>query len=161
MWDRFSFALGFDVHPLVEGRPLKIGGIEIPFHLGPYGHSDGDALLHALTDALLAAGGLPDLGSLFPDKDPAYKDADSTELLKKALALLKERGFRLYQVDLTLILDEPKVSPYYQAIRAKLSEVLGIPPARIGLKARTTEGVLFREERPAIGAFALAVLEKF
>jgi len=160
METKFSFALGFDVHPLVEGRPLKIGGIEIPYTLGALGHSDGDALLHALIDALLSAASLPDIGTLFPDKDPAYKNIDSTELLKKTLSLIKEKGFQVYQVDLTLILEEPKISPYYQIIKESLSQLLEIPIERIGLKARRGEGVIFQKEKPGIVAFALVVLQE-
>ncbi|MFN3505469.1 MAG: 2-C-methyl-D-erythritol 2,4-cyclodiphosphate synthase [Caldimicrobium sp.] len=157
---KWSFAFSVDLHPLVEGRKLVIGGIEIPFSKGALGHSDGDALLHALTDALLSAGGFPDIGSIFPDKDPQYKDKESFFFLKKALELVKSKGFRVYQVDLTVILDEPKVAPYYERIKETVAKWLEISPEQIGLKARTTEGVLFSKEKPAIMAYALVVLEK-
>ncbi len=160
MLRNFAFGFGFDIHPLVEGRKLKIGGVEIPSSVGPLGHSDGDALLHALIDAMLSASGFPDIGTLFPDNDPAYKDIDSTLLLEKTLSLLKEKGYRVYQVDLTLILDKPKISPYYEKIKANLSGLLNLPIEKIGLKARTSEGLLFPPEKPAIIAFSLVVLEE-
>ncbi len=134
--------------------------MEIPSSFGPLGHSDGDALLHSLIDAMLSASGLPDIGTLFPDKDPAYKDVESTLLLEKVLNLVYERGYKIYQVDLTLILDRPKISPYYDSIKENLSKLLLVSKEKIGLKARTSEGVLFSSERPAIMALALVVLEK-
>lgn len=152
--------MGFDVHPLVEGRKLYLGGVEIPYSKGALGHSDGDVLLHSIIDASLSAGGLPDIGTLFPDTDPKYKDIRSTKLLEEAITLLKRKNFTYYQVDLTLVLDEPRISHYYQRIKAELSVLLGIPPERIGLKARRSEGVIFQSERPAIASFALVVLEK-
>jgi len=156
----FSFAFSFDLHPLVEGRILRIGGVEIPFSKGALGHSDGDALLHALTDALLSAGGLPDIGCLFPDDDPQFKNRDSAYFVKKAIELVKEKGFSVYQVDLTLILDEPKIAPYYQTIKENIANLLEISPQYISLKARTTEGVLFSSGCSAILAYALVVLER-
>ncbi len=155
----FSFGFSVDIHPLVEGRKLWIGGMEIPSPRGALGHSDGDALLHALTDALLSAGGFPDIGSLFPDSDPTYKDKESTFFLKKAMELIKEKGFRVYQVDLTLILDTPKIAPYYPKIKEILSSILEVSPVQIGLKARTSEGVLFPPTHPAIMAYAFVVLK--
>ncbi|MGC9141130.1 MAG: 2-C-methyl-D-erythritol 2,4-cyclodiphosphate synthase [Caldimicrobium sp.] len=157
---KYSFALGFDIHPLVEGRKLRIGGVEIPSSFGPLGHSDGDALLHALMDAMLSASGLPDIGTLFPDNDPAYKDIDSTLLLEKVLEAISQRGYKVYQVDLTLILDKPKLSPFYEAIKENLSRLLRISKERVGLKAKTSEGLLFPKESPAIMVFSLIVLEK-
>lgn len=160
MIDKFVFGFGFDIHPLVEGRKLRIGGVDIPSSMGALGHSDGDALLHALIDAMLSASGLPDIGTLFPDKDPAYKDIDSTFLLERALKLVEEKGYKIYQVDSTLVLDKPKISPYYEDIKNNLSELLKIPKERIGLKAKTSEGILFPPEKPAIMAFSLVILKK-
>lgn len=160
MIENFAFGFGFDIHPLVEGRKLKIGGLEIPSSLGAIGHSDGDALLHALIDAMLSASGLPDIGTLFPDRDPSYKDIDSTLLLEKTLKLVKEKGYKIYQVDLTLVLDNPRIAPHYESIKKKLSELLKITKERIGLKARTSEGLLFPPEKPAILAFSLVILKK-
>lgn len=157
----FSFALGFDIHPLVEGRRFILGGVEIPFDLGLYGHSDGDVLFHALTDAILSAGGLPDIGSLFPDQDPQYKNKESSFFVEKAFELIHQKGLRVYQVDLTVILDKPKIAPYYGEIKRRIAELLRISEEIITLKARTTEGLIFQAERPGVIALALVVLEKF
>uniref|UniRef100_A0A832GQP4 2-C-methyl-D-erythritol 2,4-cyclodiphosphate synthase n=2 Tax=Caldimicrobium thiodismutans TaxID=1653476 RepID=A0A832GQP4_9BACT len=157
---RFYFGFGFDVHPLIQGRKLYIGGVLIPFEKGALGHSDGDALLHALIDASLSAAGYPDIGSLFPDQDPKYKDIPSTALLEETIKLLSKKQFRFYQVDLTMVLDEPKISPYYAKIKENLGILLKLPEERIGLKARRSEGVIFQKDKPAIASFALVVLEK-
>lgn len=157
---RFYFGFGFDVHPLIQGRKLYIGGVLIPFEKGALGHSDGDALLHALIDASLSAAGYPDIGSLFPDQDPKYKDIPSTILLEETIKLLSKKQFRFYQVDLTMVLDEPKISPYYAKIKENLGILLKLPEERIGLKARRSEGVIFQKDKPAIASFALVVLEK-
>ncbi|MDM7202845.1 MAG: 2-C-methyl-D-erythritol 2,4-cyclodiphosphate synthase [Thermodesulfobacteriaceae bacterium] len=157
---KFSFAFSFDIHPLVEGRKLKIGGVEIPFSKGALGHSDGDALLHALTDALLSASSLPDIGSLFPDSSPQFKNTESSLFLKEALELSEKKGFKVYQVDLTLVLDEPKLAPYYGLIKENIANLLKISPNFIGLKARTSEGLIFPPGQSAIMAFALVVLER-
>lgn len=157
---RFYFGFGFDVHPLIQGRKLYIGGVLIPFEKGALGHSDGDALLHALIDASLSAAGYPDIGSLFPDQDPKYKDIPSTVLLEETIKLLSKKQFRFYQVDLTMVLDEPKISPYYAKIKENLGILLKLPEERIGLKARRSEGVIFQKDKPAIASFALVVLEK-
>jgi len=157
---RFYFGFGFDVHPLIQGRKLYIGGVLIPFEKGALGHSDGDALLHALIDASLSAAGYPDIGSLFPDQDPKYKDIPSTALLEETIKLLSKEQFRFYQVDLTMVLDEPKISPYYAKIKENLGILLKLPEERIGLKARRSEGVIFQKDKPAIASFALVVLEK-
>ncbi|WP_231938357.1 2-C-methyl-D-erythritol 2,4-cyclodiphosphate synthase [Caldimicrobium thiodismutans] len=161
MEKRLSFALSFDIHPLVEGRRFILGGVEIPFALGLLGHSDGDVLLHALTDAILSAGGFPDIGSLFPDQDPQYKNKESSFFVEKALELIHEKGLRVYQADLTVILDKPKIAPYYGEIKQKIAQILRISEESISLKARTTEGLIFQSERPGVIALALVVLEKF
>lgn len=155
-----SFALGFDIHPLVEGRKFVLGGVEIPYEKGLFGHSDGDVLLHALTDAILSAGNLPDLGTLFPDQDPSYKNKESSFFVAKASELIQQKGLRVYQVDLTVILDSPRISPYYGEIKQKIACLLGIPEEKIGLKARSTEGLIFQRDRPGVIALALVVLEK-
>lgn len=161
MEERFYFGFGFDVHPLIEGRKLYIGGVLIPSEKGALGHSDGDALLHALIDASLSAAGYPDIGSLFPDQDPKYKDIPSSLLLKKTMELLSKKHLRFYQVDLTLVLDEPKISPHYAKIKENLGTLLKLPEKRVGLKARRSEGVIFQKDKPAIASFALVVLEKY
>lgn len=156
----FSFALGFDIHELVEGRPLKLCGVEIPFEKGLLGHSDGDVGLHALIDAILSAAGLPDIGTLFPDKDPRYENIDSVKLLEITLSRLEERRFKVVRVDLTFICDKPKLSPFYQQMKDRLSQVLKISNSDIGIKAKTTENLIWREEKEAIACFCLVVLEK-
>jgi 2-C-methyl-D-erythritol 2,4-cyclodiphosphate synthase len=156
----FKFATGFDLHRLVSGRKLKLCGIEIPFEKGLFGHSDGDVGLHALIDALLSGAGLPDIGSLFPDKDPKYKDIDSLKLLEKTLELIREKGLKVYQVDLTFICDKPKLSPYYENMKHLLSQKLEIDPENIGIKAKTTEGLMETFKIEVIACFCLAVLIK-
>jgi len=153
-----KIAFSFDVHPLVRGRKLVLAGIPIEHDKGLLGHSDGDVVLHALTDALLSAGGLPDIGTLFPDTEPAYKDRESSFFLLVALNKLHEKGYKVDQVDLTIVADEPKLSPYYVKMKKNLSRLLNLPEDRISLKARTTEGLIFQKDKPGIMCFALVVL---
>ncbi|WP_028841541.1 2-C-methyl-D-erythritol 2,4-cyclodiphosphate synthase [Thermodesulfobacterium hveragerdense] len=154
---RFGFS--FDLHRLVEGRPLKLCGVEISFEKGLFGHSDGDVGLHALIDAMLSAAGLPDIGSLFPDKDPKYKNIDSTELLKQALSRIKEKGYAVHQIDLTFVCDRPKLSPYYELMKTRIAELTGISPFDVGIKARSAEGLLLEENKEIIACFCLVVLK--
>jgi 2-C-methyl-D-erythritol 4-phosphate cytidylyltransferase/2-C-methyl-D-erythritol 2,4-cyclodiphosphate synthase len=132
---------GFDIHPLVAGRRCVLGGVEIPSETGPLGHSDGDALLHALADAVLGAAGLDDLGTLFPDRDPQYKNADSRELFKLCVARAREAGFSVVNADCILILERPKIAPHRAAIRASLAGLLQISPERVNVKGKTAEGI--------------------
>lgn len=132
---------GEDSHRLIEGKPLYLCGLEIPSPLGALAHSDGDAPLHALTDALLSAFGLGDIGLLFPDTDPKWRGARSEVFLKEALRLVEERGGRLIQVSLAIILDQPKLSPHRQDLQENLSRLLGLPLDRIGLTFKTSEGL--------------------
>ena len=155
-----KFAIGFDIHKLVSGRKLKLCGVEIPFEKGLLGHSDGDVGLHALIDAMLSASGLPDIGTLFPDRDPQYKDIESIKLLKKTLELVEKQGFKVSQVDLTFICDEPKLSPFYEKMKKLLSENLKLAPSEIGIKARTTEGLIKNLKKEAIACLCLVVLNK-
>ncbi len=139
----FRIGLGFDSHPFgeCEGKPLKLGGVALTEELCLKGHSDADALLHAITDALLGAIGERDVGQLFPPKDPRYKDADSSLFLKTALKLLRDKGFEIANVDCVIICDKPKISPHKERIRENLSKLLGIGVERINLKGKTTEGL--------------------
>nr|WP_038056547.1 2-C-methyl-D-erythritol 2,4-cyclodiphosphate synthase [Thermodesulfobacterium hydrogeniphilum] len=155
-----KISLGFDLHRLAHGRKLKICGIEIPFEKGLLGHSDGDVGLHALIDAILSAAGLPDIGTLFPDNDPKYKDIDSLILLKKTLELIQEKNLKVSQVDFTFICDAPKLSPYYEKMKKLLSKVLKLDISEIRIKARSTEGLGWGGEKDAIACFCLVVLEK-
>jgi 2-C-methyl-D-erythritol 2,4-cyclodiphosphate synthase len=130
---------GWDVHALVEGRRLVLGGVEVPYIKGLLGHSDADVLLHAITDALLGAAGLGDIGTLFPDTDARFKGADSAVLLAEAMRRVAEGGWKLGNVDCTVIAQAPKLAPYKQAIRARIAEVLGLEPDAVNVKAKTAE----------------------
>ena len=149
---------GFDLHQLVEGRKLILGGIEIPHERGMLGHSDADCLIHALSDAILGALALPDIGHYFPDDDPANRDLDSSLILQKAISLTKEKGFYVGNVDLTIIAQRPKLIDFIPAIRSNLSSLLQIEPDCVGIKATTHEkiGSLGREE--GIAAHAVCLL---
>ena len=150
---------GYDVHRLAEGRRLVLGGVEIPYEKGLLGHSDADVLTHALMDALLGAAALGDIGKLFPDKDPQYEGADSIELLKKVVSLLREKGYRVGNTDCTVIAQRPKLAPYIPAMRARLAEAMGIEVDRVSVKATTEEGLGFSGEGLGIAAQAVALLE--
>jgi 2-C-methyl-D-erythritol 2,4-cyclodiphosphate synthase len=132
---------GFDSHEFRTGIPLKIGGIMLPHHKGLGGHSDGDVLLHAVTDALLGAVAAPDIGALFPPSDPKWKGADSVIFLQEALKRVHEAGYELANIDASLILAAPKIGPHAAAIRARVAELLALNPDCVGLKAKTPEGL--------------------
>ena len=136
-----KIGFGWDSHEFRSGIPLKIGGIEIPHPKGLGGHSDGDVLLHAITDALLGAVAAPDIGSLFSPSDPRWKGADSTLFLAEAISRVVAAGYAVVNVDSTLILAEPKIGPHATAIRARVAELLGIPEDCVGVKAKTPEGM--------------------
>jgi 2-C-methyl-D-erythritol 2,4-cyclodiphosphate synthase len=148
---------GWDSHEFKSRVPLKIGGLHIPHSKGLGGHSDGDVLLHAITDALLGGVGAPDIGTLFSPSDARWKGADSAMFLEEALRRVKAAGYRITNVDSTLILAQPKIGPHAQAIRERVSELLGIPGDQIGVKAKTPEGM--GTENAAI-AHAVVLLEK-
>lgn len=150
--------IGFDAHRLVPARELVLGGESIDYERGLEGHSDGDALLHALTDALLGAVAAPDIGSLFPADDPQWKGASSRRFLEKALSVVGEKGFRPQQVDLVVIAEAPKLADYLPSIRSRLSEILGIPEDAIGLKATTTDGMGFSGRGEGIAVQAVATV---
>lgn len=146
---------GFDLHKLIPGRPLRLCGVTVPYSLGEEAHSDGDAPIHALMDALLTALSLPDIGHLFPDTDPAYKDADSTLLLKEVVALVSERNREILSVDLAILLEKPKIAPYLAEMRNVLSRVLGITPEKVNVSATTTEKIGLIGENKAVAALAV------
>lgn len=156
----FRVGLGHDTHRLAPGRPLVIGGVTIPHDHGPVAHSDGDVLLHAITDALLGAAALGDIGEWFPDADPQYAGADSAVLLKQVAVELAQRGWRVVNVDGTVTAQRPKLSPYKAAMAARIAEVLQIEPDAVNVKAKTGENVgpVGREE--AIAADAVVLLER-
>ena len=137
---------GFDVHKLVEGRRLVLGGVEIPYEKGALAHSDGDVLIHAIVDAILGVMAMRDIGFNFPDTSEETEGMDSTVILKKVLEWLKEKGFSLENLDATVIIDKPKLSPHIEAIRENLSRIIGIEKEDISIKATTSEGVMFTNE---------------
>ncbi len=151
---------GYDVHRLVEGRRLILGGVEIPWEKGLLGHSDADVLTHAVMDALLGAAALGDIGKLFPDTDPAYEGADSIALLRRVTAILQEHGYRVGNVDATVIAQRPKLAPHISRIRDHLAEAMGIGRDRVSVKATTEEGLGFTGEGFGIAAHAVALLEE-
>lgn len=148
---------GYDVHSFMEGQALTIGGIQIPFRKSLKGHSDADVLLHAITDALLGALALGDIGTHFPDTDQAYKGADSKELLRKSYDLIKEKGYELVNADATIIAEHPKFNPHIRAIRESVSDCIGCESGQISIKATTNEKMGFagREEGIAVHAVVL------
>jgi 2-C-methyl-D-erythritol 2,4-cyclodiphosphate synthase len=148
---------GFDSHEFRPGVPLRIGGVAIAHDKGLGGHSDGDVLLHALTDALLGAVAAPDIGSLFPPSDPKWKGADSAVFLREALKRVRDAGYSVANVDASLILAAPKIGPHTAAIRGRVAELLGVPGDCVGLKAKTPEGLNL--ENTAV-AHAVVLLEK-
>jgi 2-C-methyl-D-erythritol 2,4-cyclodiphosphate synthase len=151
--------IGYDLHRLAEGRKLILGGIEVPFHKGPVGHSDGDALAHAICDALLGAGGLGDIGTHFPDSDPKWKDVSSLRFLERACELLKQQGLRIVHLDAIVITEKPKLGPHFPAMREALAKSMGISASAINLKAKTNEGVDAIGRGEAIAAQAIVTLE--
>ena len=131
---------GYDIHRLAEGRPLLLGGVEIPFDRGLEGHSDGDAVLHAITDAALGAACLGDIGEHFPDDDPSWKGADSGRLLALAMQKVHDRGYTVSNVDVNVLAERPKLKPHREAIRASVAALLGIAQENVSIKAKTREG---------------------
>jgi len=151
---------GYDVHRLVEGRKLILGGVEIPNEKGLLGHSDADVLTHALMDALLGAAALGDIGKLFPDNDPRYEGADSVELLREVRRVLDKAGFCVGNVDCTIIAQRPKLAPFIQQMRERLAEAMQIDAGRVSVKATTEEGLGFSGEGLGIAAHAVALIEE-
>jgi 2-C-methyl-D-erythritol 2,4-cyclodiphosphate synthase len=150
--------IGYDLHRLVEGRKLMIGGIEVPFDKGSQGHSDGDVLCHAICDALLGAAGLGDIGAHFPDTDPKWKGAASLIFLEHIHGLLTNKRFRIVNIDAIVICERPKLGPHFPAMRAALAKALGITANEINLKAKTNEGVDAIGRGEAIAAHVVANL---
>ena len=150
---------GYDVHRLVEGRDLIIGGVNIPYEKGLLGHSDADVLAHAIMDSILGALALGDIGKLFPDSDPAYKGADSLMLMKKLSPLIEEAGMKISNVDSTVIAQAPKLSPHIESMRKNIADALGVSFSQISVKATTEEGLGFSGEGLGIAAHAVCLLE--
>jgi 2-C-methyl-D-erythritol 4-phosphate cytidylyltransferase/2-C-methyl-D-erythritol 2,4-cyclodiphosphate synthase len=153
-----SVGIGYDLHRLVDGRALVLGGVTLPSDRGALGHSDADVVCHAVTDAVLGAARAGDIGRLFPDTDPAWKDASSLELLRAAVALVGQRGFTVSNVDVVVILEQPTIAPHRQLIEQRVADALGVNAARVSVKAKTNEGMDAVGRREAIAAHAVALL---
>ncbi len=151
--------IGYDLHRLAPGRPLIIGGVELPFNKGPVGHSDGDALAHAICDAVLGAAGLGDIGTHFPDTDPKWKGVSSLLFLEHVRDRLAAMNLHIANIDAVVITEKPKLGPHFPAMREALAQALGITPDRINLKAKTNEGVDAIGRGEALAAQAIATLE--
>ncbi|MCB0771775.1 MAG: 2-C-methyl-D-erythritol 2,4-cyclodiphosphate synthase [Flavobacteriales bacterium] len=151
---------GYDSHRLVEGRPLMLGGIHVPHHLGSLGHSDADVVLHALCDALLGALALGDIGAHFPDTDPAYKDADSRKLMAAVVQLVHARGWKVANVDCTVVLERPKLRPHIDAMRGTIAGLLQVDADAVSVKASTNERMGFTGREEGVCAYTVALLER-
>jgi 2-C-methyl-D-erythritol 2,4-cyclodiphosphate synthase len=151
---------GFDAHALVEGVPLVLGGVRIEHSRGLAGHSDGDVLAHALTDAVLGAAGMEDIGALFPSDDASLAGADSVDLLRRAWAIVHEGGWELVNADIVLIGEEPRLAPHRDAMRAQLAGALGVEPERVAVRATTTDGLGFTGRAEGLAATAVALLRR-
>ena len=149
---------GFDVHALVPGRKLILGGVDVPYERGLDGHSDADVLLHAITDAILGAAALGDIGRHFPDTDPAFRGADSRVLLREAATRVRNAGFAVINVDATLIAQAPRMAPHIPAMVANIAADLGLPASQVNVKAKTTERLGFTGRGEGIAAEAVALL---
>jgi 2-C-methyl-D-erythritol 2,4-cyclodiphosphate synthase len=152
--------LGYDAHRLVAGRPLILGGVEIPHALGLLGHSDADVLTHAIGDALLGAAGAGDLGTHFPDKDPAFKDISSLILLERIMGIVRDRGFAPQNVDATIVAQAPRLAPHFPEMQANLAPILGLTPAEVNIKATTTEHMGFAGRGEGMAAYAVVLVTK-
>ena len=148
--------IGFDSHPLVPGRRCVLGGVAVPHPAGPEGHSDGDAVLHAIADAVLGAAGLDDLGTLFPDTDPRWKGADSADLLREVAAKARAKGYRVSNVDVVVLTDGPRIAPARAAMRARIGQILGIEAEAVNVKGKSLEGL--SPAAPVVAAQAVCTL---
>ncbi len=152
--------VGYDVHPLVKGRKLFLGGIEIPFHKGLLGHSDGDVLIHAICDALLGAISEGDIGTHFPDSDESIKGIESIKILSYVAGLMKKKGFSVVNIDTVVVAEEPKIYPHRKAICDKIAGILDMEAGRIGVKGKSTEGLGFTGRKEGIAAHAVSLVEE-
>jgi 2-C-methyl-D-erythritol 2,4-cyclodiphosphate synthase len=155
---QYCSGIGYDVHPLVEGRKLILGGVVIPFSKGLKGHSDADVLLHAIMDALLGAAGKGDIGEHFPDSSRKYKGISSLLLLARVCEKLETTGFKVVNVDACLLAEEPKISPFKEQMRVNIAKVLAIEPCQVNIKATTNEGLGFIGRKEGMAAYATAML---
>jgi 2-C-methyl-D-erythritol 2,4-cyclodiphosphate synthase len=150
--------IGYDIHRLEEGRRLVVGGIDIPYERGLVGHSDADVVLHAVTDAVLGAAGLPDIGEFFPDTDETFRNADSGKLLETAMERVRELGFAVGNVDIIIHAEQPKMSPYKRPMAESIAVMLGVPPEAVSVKAKTNEGMGPLGHADAIACTAVAMV---
>ena len=155
-----SVGIGYDLHRLVEGRPLILGGVAIPFERGLAGHSDADAVCHAIADAVLGAAAAGDIGRHFPDTDPQWKGASSLDLLRRAAVIVGDLGLEIGNVDASVVAERPRLAPHVDAMRANIAEALGVPPDRVSVKGRTNEGVGELGRGEAIAVHAVALLRR-
>jgi 2-C-methyl-D-erythritol 2,4-cyclodiphosphate synthase len=152
--------IGYDVHPLVKGRRLILGGVEVPFEKGLAGHSDADVLIHAVIDALFGAAGLKDIGCHFPDTDASYKDISSLLLLQRTNQMIQAKGWQIVNIDSTILAQRPKLAPYNDQMRQNMAQTLGLSTEQVGIKATTSEGLGFAGRGEGIAAYAVALLEQ-
>lgn len=156
----YRVGFGFDVHKLVKNRKMILGGVEIKYLKGLLGHSDADVLCHSITDALLGAAGLDDIGSYFPDTDKKLKGISSLEILSKVIKMITERGYRIVNIDSAVVCQEPKLNPYFPKMKQILVKILKIKESQIGLKAKTTEKLGFTGRKEGIACYTIALLER-
>ena len=155
-----KIGLGYDAHRFAAGRPLILGGVAIPYHLGLAGHSDADVLSHAIGDAFLGAVGAGDLGCHFPDHDPAFKDISSLLLLQKIMEIVRQRGYQPVNLDAVVVCEAPRLGPYFPEMSARLAPILGLDPEDLNLKATTTEKMGFTGRGEGIAAYAVVLVKK-
>ena len=156
----YRTGLGYDVHRLVEGRPLILGGIEVPFEKGLDGHSDADVLLHALIDAVLGAAGMGDIGTHFPSSDPSIKGISSLEMLGQVISLIAKQGWRIENVDATIVAQRPRLSPLTPLMKATIAHALGIDQDRVNVKSKTTDGLGFTGTGEGMAAYCIVTIYK-
>ena len=156
----YKIGIGYDIHRLVEGRKLYLGGLEIPYIKGLLGHSDADVVIHALCDAMFGALGMADIGEHFPDTDPKYENVSGLELLKIVSGLIREKGYEIANIDTVVILEEPRLTPFKKHMQEKLAGLLNIGPDCVGIKAKTNEGMDEIGGKKAIASYAVVLLSK-
>ena len=157
---KIKIGFGYDIHQLVENRDFWLGGIKLDFHLGAKGHSDADVLLHAISDALLGAANLRDIGFHFPDTDPNYKNADSKVLLKGVVNLIKDKGYEVGNIDCTVVLEQPKVNPHIPQMQMIIADILNVDIDDVSIKATTSEKMSFVGREEGVKAYAVALVSK-
>jgi 2-C-methyl-D-erythritol 2,4-cyclodiphosphate synthase len=152
--------LGYDAHAFMEGRGLFLGGIEIPHEVGLIGHSDGDVVLHAISDALLGAAGSDDIGFHFPNTDKSIKGIESGKILRRVAEIIREKGFTVVNIDTVIVCETPKIQPYREEMRKRIAALIDIDPGRISIKGKTTEGMGFTGRREGIESYAVCLLDE-